>query len=38
MDEFPAWGWVVGGLAALAAVGMAFNVKELRRYLKIRKM
>jgi Family of unknown function (DUF6893) len=39
MDEgIPVWGWVVGALAALVAVGVGFNVKELRRYLKIRKM
>jgi Family of unknown function (DUF6893) len=38
MDEVPVWGWVAGAFAALAAVGLAFNMKELRRYLKIRKM
>jgi hypothetical protein len=39
MDEgIPLWGWVVGVLAALGAIGVGFNIKELRRYLKIRKM
>jgi hypothetical protein len=39
MDEgIPLWGWVLGAFAALAAVGVGFNIKELRRYLKIRKM
>jgi Family of unknown function (DUF6893) len=38
VDEVPLWGWVVGVIAALGAVGVGFNIKELRRYLKIRKM
>ena len=38
MDEMPWWGWALLALGALGAIGMGANVRELRRYLKIRKM
>jgi hypothetical protein len=31
-------GWLASGVVALLAVGVGLNFRELRRYLKIRKM
>jgi hypothetical protein len=32
------WGWVSGAAAVIVAAGVAANARELKRYLRIRKM
>jgi hypothetical protein len=38
MDDMPWWGWALLALGAVGVLGAGANVRELRRYLKIRKM